>query len=424
VKILQIHNEYTLAGGEDTISDTEYDLLTHADHEVARVRVRNVEHSLTAVRSYAVAPYNLVQYSSIRARVRAFNPDVAHVHNTWFRLTPSIFHALHAERVPTVMTLQNFRLMCAEGKLYRNGRRCTLCVGRHPWRAVRYSCYRDSMPASLVAAATIAVNRRLRTWDLIDRFFAPSEFVKDLFVQGGFEPHRIVVKPNVVPDPGPRSMPPSASEKLLYVGRLAREKGPDVLLDAWREAAPRVPRLELVLIGDGPMRTSLARTAPERVRLLGWVDPAEIHEHMLSARALVFPTQWSENFGRSIVEAMAAGLPVLASNIGTPAELVGELGSQWLVEPHDPQCWADALARLEDDEAIDDAGRRARKLFELKYTPEVGLRRLIETYEAVLSRPVPPATRQPTGWEPQTSLPEIVTDASQHDVRGGEGRTP
>ncbi|MGI8430171.1 MAG: glycosyltransferase family 4 protein [Solirubrobacteraceae bacterium] len=383
MKILQIHNQYAFAGGEDTISDTEADLLGRAGHEVERVRVRNLERGTAALRAYAAAPYNVAQYSAMRARVRAFGPDVAHVHNTWFKLTPSIFHALHAERVPIVMTLQNFRLMCAEGKLYRNGRQCTKCVGRHPWAAVRYSCYRDAIGSSAVAAATIAVNRRMGTWDLIERFFAPSDFVKRMFVQGGFDGRRIVVKPNVVSDPGPRLLPPSASRTLLYVGRLARDKGPDVLLEAWREAALAAPDLELVIIGDGPMRAELERRAPERVRLLGWVEPAQLHRHMLNARALIFPTQHSENFGRSIVEAMAAGMPVLASDIATPADLVGELGQQWLIAPHDVLAWASGLAGLNDDATVDAGGRRGRELFERKYTLALGLRRLMEVYEAI-----------------------------------------
>src|SRR5207302_8123995 len=135
-------------------------------------------------------------------------------------LTPSVFRALRSESVPTVMTLQNFRLVCAEAKLFRDGRTCTDCVGTHPWRGALHACYRGSVPASIVAAATISLNRRVGSWDGIDRFLAPSEFVRSIFLQAGFAPERIVVKPNVVADPGARDAAPSASSTLLYVGRL------------------------------------------------------------------------------------------------------------------------------------------------------------------------------------------------------------
>jgi glycosyltransferase involved in cell wall biosynthesis len=385
VRILQIHNQYVDAGGEDTIADTEAGLLRDAGHDVECFRVRNAGRGRAGAMSFAAAPWNFSKHQAVRERVRRMHPDVAHVHNTWFTLSPSIFHALHAEGIPTVMTFQNFRLICAEAKLFRDGGLCTECVGTHPWRAVRYACYRGSRPASTVAALTIALNRRVGTWDGIERFFAPSQFVKDTFVRAGFDPHRIVVKPNVIGDPGPRSRPPSCSSSVVFVGRIAAEKGPRLLLDAWREAEQLAPDLQLVMIGDGPLRAELEREPPPRTHFLGWVEPAQIAEHLLSARALVFPTQWSENFGRSIIEAMASGLPVLASDIATPAELVGELGSEWLVEPHSLTAWRGALAGLADDSAVDAAGARARTLYEQKYNLDVGLQSLLDTYEHVRS---------------------------------------
>jgi glycosyltransferase involved in cell wall biosynthesis len=115
---------------------------------------------------------------------------------------------------------------------------------------------------------------------------------------------------------------------------------------------------------------------------------------MLTARALIFPTQCSENFGRSIIEAMAAQLPVLASDIATPAELVGELGERWVVDPHSRLAWRDALASLGDDAAIDGAGVRGRELFEEKYNLKAGLERLLATYEDVGSERVPAGAAQ------------------------------
>jgi glycosyltransferase involved in cell wall biosynthesis len=380
MRILQVHNRYVEPGGEDTISDAEAALLTEAGHNVDVLRVSNPEDRLAAARAFVAAPYNFAQERAMRARVRSFAPDLAHVHNTWFALSPAVFRALRREHVPTVMTLQNFRPLCAEAKLFRNGGLCTDCVGTHPWRGVRYACYRGSVPASLIAATTIALHRRLGTWDGIDRFFAPSDSVKRVFVEGGFSAEKIVVKPNVVRDPGPRGGPPSASPTVLYAGRLSPEKGLALLLEAWREAAPTIPELELAIVGDGPQREALERAAPERVRFHGYVEPDALVPIMLAARALVFPTQWPENFGRSIVEAMAAGLPVLASDIGTPADLVGQLGPDWLVAPSDRQAWSGALAQLNQPSRVDAAGGRGRELFEREYNFDAGLRQLLDVY--------------------------------------------
>ena len=380
MRILQIHNRYAEPGGEDTISDAEAALLAQAGHDVQPFRIGNPARGLAAARTFAAAPYNPAQERAMRARVQAFAPDVAHVHNTWFALSPSIFRALRRERVPTVMTLQNFRPLCAEAKLFRAGGECRDCVGTHPWRAVVHSCYRGSVPASIVAAATISLHRRLGTWDAIDRFFAPSETVKAIFVQGGFPAAKIVVKPNVVADPGPRLAPPSASPTVLYAGRLSPEKGVALLLGAWREAAPALPGFELAIVGDGPQRAELERAAGQRVRFHGFVAPDALAQLMLTGRALVFPTQWPENFGRSIVEAMAAGLPVLASDIGTPAELVGAVGREWVVPPASGEAWAAALTGLGDGDRVDRAGALARALFERHYGFDTGLAQLLAVY--------------------------------------------
>jgi glycosyltransferase involved in cell wall biosynthesis len=398
MRILQVHNRYVEPGGEDTISDAEAALLTEAGHDVDVLRVHNPEDRLSAARAFVAAPYNFAQERAMRARVRSFAPDLAHVHNTWFALSPSVFRALRTERVPTVMTLQNFRPLCAEAKLFRDGGLCTDCVGTHPWRGVRYACYRGSVPASIVAATTIALHRKLGTWDKIDRFFAPSESVKTVFVEGGFPGEKIVVKPNVVRDPGPRALPPSESPTVLYAGRLSPEKGLALLLEAWREAAPTIPELELVIVGDGPQREALERAAPERVRFHGYVEPEALVPIMLAARALVFPTQWPENFGRTIVEAMAAGLPVLASDIGTPAELVGRLGPDWLVLPSSRPEWVTGLTRLADSTRVDGAGRRARELFERDYNFDVGLRALLDVYRKM----IPHGAIAPAQETPQT----------------------
>lgn len=380
MKVLQIHNRYSLPGGEDTISDAEAHLLSDAGHDVVRFRVDNPGSGAKAALQLAGAVWNPRRYGQMRAQVRDLRPDVANLHNTWFTLSPSVFDALHAERVPIVMTLQNYRLLCGNGFLFRDGQVCTDCVGSHPWHAVRHRCYRDSAAQSAVASATIAASRGRGTFDKVARFMAPSQFVKDLFVGAGWAPERIMVKPNFVADPGARDQAPSASRTVLYVGRLSPEKGIDTLLEAWRAAAEFRGDLELAIIGDGPSRAALEASAPPGVRFEGWVPADRLPARLLSSRALVFPTEWYENFGRVVVEAMAAGLPVLASDIASPAEVVGELGSEWLAAPGSVEAWAAALTRIADGGHVDSAGAKARALFEQKYTFAEGLRRLVEVY--------------------------------------------
>ena len=207
------------------------------------------------------SPWNPAAARRLRAAARRARPDVAHVHNTWFALTPSVVAALDGIVVPVVVTLHNYRLLCANASLFRDGRPCQDCVGTHPWHGVQHRCYRGSAVSSTAVAATIAVNRALGTWERHVRLFlALNDFARDRFVAGGLPADRVWVKPNSVGDPGPRAGPPSRSRTVLVAGRLTPEKGVGVLLEAWRRLAPA--DLELVIAGDGPMRAELERAAP------------------------------------------------------------------------------------------------------------------------------------------------------------------
>ncbi|HEY8467445.1 MAG TPA: glycosyltransferase family 4 protein [Solirubrobacterales bacterium] len=384
MRILQIHNRYRQAGGEDLIADTEAELLAGGGHDVHMLRVENPPGAVGAAAALARAPWNRSAYRMIRERVREIRPDVAHVHNTWFALTPAAIGALADEGVPIVMEMQNSRQLCVGANLFRDGRVCMDCVGTHPWRGVAHACYRDSRLASAAVASTIALARRRGTWDRVDRFVAPSHAVKENFERAGYDGARITVKPTVVADCDPRPEPPSRSRTLIYAGRLSAEKGPGVLLAGWRAARLWERGFELELVGEGPLRAELERDAPPGVRFAGWRDPDDLRRDMLGARALLFPSQCFETFGRSIVEAFAAGLPVLATDIAGPGELAARLGPEWVVPPGSSGPWLAALERLADDGAVDAAGVRARALYEADYSLPAGLRRLEQIYDELI----------------------------------------
>ena len=385
LKVLQLHNQYVIPGGEDTIADDEAKLLAAAGHIVDRYRVRNPTDKKHAVAAVAGAAWNPMQARALRDRIRETKPDVCHLHNTWFTLSPAVIHTLHDEGVPMVMTLQNYRLLCANALFFRDGQVCTKCLDGHIWRAVKHRCYHDSVGQSALAATVISTARVRGTWQLVDRFLAASNFVKSKFVEGGFAQERITVRPNLAPDCGARTTRPSESKTVLYVGRLSREKGVDVLVDAWARAGAAVQGLELVIVGDGPLRQELEDRAVPDVRFTGWLQQAEVAQLMLTARTNVLPSQVFETFGRSMVEAMAAAMPVIASDISTPGEIVGELGANWLVEPTNGDAWVRALAQLTDDALIDRDGARARELFDLKYSPQAAVSSLERVYRSVIA---------------------------------------
>lgn len=380
MKILQVHNRYRQhLGGEAAVAAAEAAVLRSAGHEVVEYQESNPEETLPTVAQVLASPWNRRAAARLRAVVEAERPDVTHVHNTWYRLSPAVFPVIR-QWSPVVMTLHNYRLVCPNAMLLREGRPCELCVEtRNPWHAVRYRCYRNDPVLSAASAATIAFQRRRGTWDTdIDLLLALTEFARQRFVAGGLPEEKVAVKPNFVADPGGRAAAPSASDTVLFVGRLSHEKGADVLIDAWERARPSGLRLEIM--GEGPEAERLAERPVSGIELLGPRPPAEVHERMKAARALVLPSIWYEGLSMVLLECLAAGLPVLASRLGAMPEVLEPLGPDWLVPPNDPEALARSLHLLEDDAAVDSASVLARARYEERYTPERGLADLEAVY--------------------------------------------
>jgi glycosyltransferase involved in cell wall biosynthesis len=383
--VLQIHTPYRKGGGEDSVVRDEAGLLRTAGHEVLEHHFPNPLGNAQTLASLALAPWNVAAAHEIRGVVRRFRPDVAHVHNTWFRLSPAVISSVHSLGIPVVMTLHNYRLMCVNGLLLRDGRVCEDCVGTHPWRGVWHRCYHNSAPLSALAASTIALSRARRTWEQsVDRFIAPSAFVAAKVAEGGIASERITIKPHGVQDPGHRFDAASQSRIVLFVGRLSPEKGMSLLLDAWERA--ELASLQLVVVGDGPQRGVLESRRARQVHFVGWREPGVVRRLMLTARALVFPSIWYESFALTVVEALAAGLPVLAAGLGAAGEIVRTVGPDWLVASADADGWAAALRQLEGSETIDQAGGQARRLYENTYTLQHSLTQLLDIYSQVAGR--------------------------------------
>lgn len=371
LRVLQIHNRYRQPGGEDTVVEMERKLLRSAGHDVSVFDRTNPNGITKSMGGLIAAPWNPLTASSINELVAATRPSVAHVHNTWFAISPAAFRAAHRAGVPTVLTVHNYRLACINGQLLRDGNICQICVGTHPWAGVGYRCYRDSLFASTVAAGTLALNRRLGTWQrYVDVFVALNEFMKEILIASGIPSERIIHLPNFTNDPGPRMNPPSHSDTVLFVGRLSPEKGLDQLLACWARSAPS--DLRLVVVGDGPMAAQLASRDLHGVEFRGRLDQTEVRNLMRSARVLAFPSTWYEGQPLVVLEAMSAGLGIVASDLGGLPETIGEGGMP-------VPSWSDFS--FEDLGNVDRLGRAARERWGDTFTPELHLKGLLAAYD-------------------------------------------
>jgi glycosyltransferase involved in cell wall biosynthesis len=380
MRVLLVHNKYQQSGGEDGVFNQEGDLLEAAGFEVRRLIVSNDEIASTfdkfrTVAYLAGSPRGVRRVGEALDRHR---PDIVHVHNVFPLLTPAIFAACRARGLPVVHTLHNYRVVCANGMLLRDGHVCEDCLTHGPWQAVKHRCYRDSAVGSAAVARAIHLHQRRGVWmHDVDRFIALSQFARAFFTRAGLPERKIAVKPNSTPDPG-RPDVRRARDGFLFVGRLSREKGVDTLLSAF--AGLDIP---LTIVGDGPERMRLQAAAGPNIHFAGALPKAAVSAHMARARALVAPSIWYEGFPLVIAEAYAHGLPVIASRIGALAEIVEPGRTGQLVAPADSAALAAAVRELHArPDAAAALGAGARAAYEASYSPAVTVQRLGEIYQA------------------------------------------
>jgi glycosyltransferase involved in cell wall biosynthesis len=389
--VLQIHNRYLTRGGEDESREAEVRLLREHGHRVIEYVESNERVSeLGGVRTALRTIWSRESYRKVEDLIRREKPDVTLVHNFFPLVSPSVYYASHRQGVPVVQYIRNYRLFCPAATFFRDGRVCELCLGRSlATPGIRYRCYHARRSASAVVALMSALHRAVGTWRIrVDRYVALSEFAKGKCTEGGLPAHKLTVQPNFVhPDPG---IGDGHGGFILFVGRVASEKGLETLIDAWNLLENRVP---LKIIGEGPEAPRL------RAHTLGWVGVewlgrktmAETLEAMGQAALLVLPSEWYETFGRVAIEAYAKGTPVIASRLGAVEELVEDGCTGFLFEPGDARSLAD---RLRVFLAMGDAERAtmrraARRTYETRYTAERHYTLLMELLTSVVRRPDP-----------------------------------
>lgn len=383
LRILLAHNAYQHRGGEDVVVESEIALLRAHGHEVAEYRRDNSE--VTGLSRPVLAANTLWSRRTVHELDRLiaeFRPDVIHAHNTFPLISPALYWAADRAGVPVVQTLHNFRLMCLGAMFLRDGKICEDCSGRLPWRGVARKCYRASAAQSAVLAGMLVLHRGLGTYrGKVARYIALNDFCRSKFIEGGLPAERIAVKPNFVDwaeVPG-SSFKPGKRQGLLFVGRLAAEKGVQTLA----RAAALLANPDLRVAGEGPEAPWLEGVAG--ITRMGNLGGDAVRQEMSEAVALVLPSIWYENFPRTIVEAFACGLPVIASRIGALADLVRDGETGLLFEPGDASDLAARMAwALANPQRMAEMGRNARAQYEAEFSAEANYRLLMNIYAGVL----------------------------------------
>ena len=392
VKVLVVHNQSGhLPSGEAAV----------ACDEVAGLQARGVDvrlHSIVsdpidsmsaARRAWTAANlmWSVGSMRSVGKIVDEYRPDIVHFHSIVPVLTPSVFYACRRRGVPVVQTLHNFRWLCVEGGLYRNGSFCDDCVQHNSLHGLYHRCARGSAPLSLLLttlnAAYVKTGLLFR---LVDAFIAISNFVKDTYVRKGFPEESIHVKYNGVSVRQPGVTQTSRSG-VVFAGRLHGAKGTGHL----KHLMAALPNVPFSVLGDGPdageLRSFVEIRGLGNVSLRGTVGPAEVGAALDSAECAIVPSVCGEALSRVALEAMAAGAPVVGSRIGGLGEILEGNDGAVAVDPANAQEFVEAVSGIVGNEQrVRSMGAAGREFVAGHASADASVQRLIEIYEGVIAR--------------------------------------
>jgi len=384
-RVLVVHNFYKShsPSGENGAVLRDIDMLNAAGYDV-----RTLARSSDSAGSASIADAGLGLWArkpvaELQDIVsRGWIPNVMHVHNLFPLITTSVVRFALRTCIPIVHTVHNYRRTCAAGTHFREGRICEDCVRAiMPWPSVAHGCYRGSSLQTVPVAINQMVDRGV--WARLGAYIALTPFMRDRLVQDLAIPQdSIVVRPTSVSDPGDAW---SDGEGLIFVGRLSREKGVALLLDAWA-CSESSRRTSLTIVGDGPERDYVLRRsrAMATVAVVGREDVDSVAKRLKSCKALVLPSIWYEGFPTVVAEAFSYGKPVIACDNPNARSFIGEAG--WLSAPDARSLSAIIDRVLLSQELVKKAGRKARSRYEAEMTLDSGFARLEDAYNLAIER--------------------------------------
>ena len=396
MRVLLVHSRYRSAtpSGENRVVDQESEELARAGHEIRRFEKDSDEIEHWSAAQKALLPARVVwsreSHRELTATLRAYRPDIVHVHNTFPLVSAAVLYACRDASVPVVATIHNYRLLCAPGDFMRQGAVCHDCLHKLPVRGAVHGCYRGSRAATApLVVASIAHRKAWRS--LVSAYVFISAAQRDLHLALNLPPSRVFVRHNMIPYRGIQPVPRDPT--VAYIGRLEPGKGVQLLMAAWDRylSSSHVPGLRLVIAGTGSLDREVAAWASGRpsVEMLGLIPPGQVRELMSRARAVLAPSVREEPFGLAVVEAMAAGTPAIAAGHGSFTELVTPGADGVLFQPGDPGGLADVVADVAaHPEKYESYGRRARESYEQKFNPDDSLKHLLEIYSFAMTYPV------------------------------------
>lgn len=381
LRILIVHNRYQIPGGEDTVVKNEMNMLKEHGHTVFLYERNNSELNEFNLIQKVCLPftmiYSLKTVRDIKKLIQDHHIDVVHVHNTLLLVSHSVYYMCKKMNIPVVQTVHNFRFICPNALLYRDGHICEDCLSKGLSCAIKHNCYRGSKLQTLACVISMWIHRRTGIYSYL-HYICLTEFNKQkLLYLPNITEKQIRIKPNVIPVH--YEVEDEKKEQFICVGRLDQTKGIRFLIESWIRMGKNAPKL--IVYGNGPEENwchEQIKNYQLSIELRGYADHKTVMQEMACSKALILPTQLYEGFPMALAEAYSIGLPVIGSEIGNTGSLIKDGLTGWTFDPTSSDSLIQVLQKPLPERVC------VKQHFETNYSLESNYKTLLSIYEEAL----------------------------------------
>jgi glycosyltransferase involved in cell wall biosynthesis len=331
--------------------------------------------------------YSIEAQKKIERLISEQKPDLAHLHNIYHQISPSILPILQKKGIPVVMSLHDYKLVCPNYSLMTQGEVCEKCNSSKYYQAVLHKCVKDSFSASLLNCMEMYVHKFLKLYEKnVDLFIAPSLFMQEKLSEFGLDKSKIFYLPPWVKEI--ESSPSyNYSYFFLYFGKISKEKGVETLI----RAMEKIKKGQLLIAGEGEEKDRLQnytnQNRIDNVKFLGFMERSQLNELIRACRFVVLPSEWYENSPSALYESFALGKPVIGSRIGGIPELIQDGVNGLLFEPKNTEELKEKITYLYHRPLLaQKMGMAARKFVEEKYSAEEYYNKLLSVYQNLIQK--------------------------------------
>lgn len=405
MNILQTNKFYYLKGGAERYYFDLAELLSKNGHQIIPFCMQDAKNLPTPYQKYFVGKINIDKAgfsgNDLRAAGRILysfeaksklekllsqeKVDIAHIHNIYHQISPSVLTVLKQQKIPIVMTVHDFKLMCPVYTFYTHGNVCERCKGHKYYNCVLQKCTKNSYSASMVNMLEMYLHRMLKIYrNNVDLYICPSKFVRDKMIEFGWPRQKIITIPHFAKIP--KSMGKDKTEDYtLYFGRLIKHKGVMHLIKAFKY----LKNDKLKIVGTGPQEQELKdyvnKENIQNVEFSGFLTGNDLKNVIQKAKYVIVPSVYYETFGLTVTESFAHGKAVIASDLGPLPELVKNGKTGMIYRAGDWRDLKNKIIKLnKDPEQIEIMGNNAREYVVNNLNSSQHYNKLLTEYEKLL----------------------------------------